>query len=135
MGLQVCSGAMLQCSFGSAPSPLAVTPENRVLTSNIPAANIMDYIPLKNIISFGMCTSQANPAVIAATSSATAAACGVYTPTPAPCVPATATPWVPGAPTIILSNMPILNNSSKLTCSYGGIISITSPGQASVMVP
>ncbi len=135
MGIQVCSGAMLQCSFGAAPSSLVVTPENRVMTSNLPTANIMDHIPLKNIISFGMCTSQANPAVAAATAAATTAACGVYTPTPAPCVPATAAPWVPGAPTVIMANMPTLNNSSKLMCSYGGIISITYPGQVTVMTP
>ncbi len=135
MGLQVCLGAMLQCSFGAAPGSLIVTPENRVLASNFPAANIMDHIPLKNIMSFGMCTSQANPAVTAATASATTAALGVYTPTPAPCIPATAAPWAPGAPTVMIANIPVLNNSSKLMCSYGGIISITNPGQSSVMVP
>jgi hypothetical protein len=134
MGMQVCAGAMLQCSFGMAPSALVVTPEKGVLTTT-PAANIMDHIPIKNIVSFGMCTTQSNPAVAAATSAATAAALGVYTPTPAPCVPATAAPWAPGSPTVLIGNMPALNESSKCMCTWGGVISVTNPGQTSVMIP
>ncbi|HKE11564.1 MAG TPA: PAAR-like protein, partial [Myxococcota bacterium] len=41
MAMQVCNGAVLQCSFGMAPSSLVVTPEDRVLTGGVPAANIM----------------------------------------------------------------------------------------------
>jgi hypothetical protein len=127
-------GAMLQCSFGMAPSALVVTPENKVLNTT-PAANIMDHKPIKNIISFGMCTTQSNPAVAAATTAATTAALGVYTPTPAPCVPATASPWAPGAPTVIIANQLALNDTSTLTCTYGGVITIKSPGQTSVQIP
>ncbi len=134
MPMQVCMGAMLQCSFGAAPSALVVTPENKVLTTT-PAANIMDHKPIKNIVSFGMCTTQSNPAVAAATSAATTAALGVYTPTPAPCVPATASPWVVGAPTVLIANQPALNDTSTLTCTWGGVITIKSPGQTSVQVP
>lgn len=134
MPMQVCMGAMLQCSFGLAPSALVVTPENKVLTPT-PAANIMDHKPIKNIISFGMCTTQSNPAVAAATSAATAAALGVYTPTPAPCVPATTSPWAPGAPTVLIGSQPALNDTSTLMCSYGGVITIKSPGQTSVQIP
>ncbi|RLC25816.1 MAG: DUF4280 domain-containing protein [Deltaproteobacteria bacterium] len=134
MPMQVCAGAMLQCSFGVAPSSLVVTPENKVLTTT-PAANIMDHKPIKNIISCGMCTTQSNPAVAAATSAATSAALGVYTPTPAPCVPATASPWAPGAPTVLIGNQPALNDTSTLTCTYGGVITIKSAGQTSVQIP
>ena len=134
MAMQVCAGAMLQCSFGVAPSALVVTPENKVVTTT-PSATIMDHKPIKNIISFGMCTTQSNPAVAAATSAATAAALGVPTPTPAPCVPATATPWVPGAPTVLIANQPALNDTSTLICTYGGVITIKSPGQTSVQIP
>ncbi len=134
MAIQVCAGATLQCSFGMAPSVLMITPENRVMTTT-PSATIMDYVPLKNIMPFGMCTSQVNPAVAAATASATAAKGGVYTPTPAPCIPATATPWTPGSPTVLIGNMPALNNISMLICSYGGIISIINPGQMTVQIP
>lgn len=54
MGIHVCMGATLMCSFGVAPSSLVVLPQNRVLTSNVPAANIMDHIPIVNIPPFGM---------------------------------------------------------------------------------
>lgn len=50
---QVCATATLQCSFGAAPSMLNVLPVNRTLTGGMPAANIMDHIPLVNILPFG----------------------------------------------------------------------------------
>lgn len=128
MGQQVCMGAMLQCSFGVAPSTLVVLPANRTLTGT-PAANIMDNKPMVNIPPFGMCQSLANPTVAAAT----AAALGALT--PMPCVPVTPAPWVVGAPTVLIGNMPALNNTSKLMCAYGGVIQITSPGQTTTMVP
>jgi hypothetical protein len=121
-------GALLKCSFGMAPSSLVVLPKNRV-TTQTPDANIMDHIPMVNIMPFGMCQSLANPAVAAAT----AAALGVLT--PMPCIPATATPWVPGCATVMIANMPALNNSSKLMCSFGGVIEITYPGQSTVNIP
>jgi hypothetical protein len=120
---------MLQCSFGIAPSSLVVLPTNKVMTSYMPAANIMDNKPMVNILPFGMCTSPANPTV----ASATAAALGVLT--PMPCIPATATPWVIGAPTVLLANMPALNDTSTLICSYGGVISVIVPGQFTEMIP
>ncbi|MFH1480700.1 MAG: DUF4280 domain-containing protein [Pseudomonadota bacterium] len=128
MGLLVCMGAMLQCSFGMAPSSLVVLPQNRVLVTT-PAANIMDNKPMVNILPFGMCTSLANPAVAAAT----AAALGVLT--PMPCIPVTPSPWIIGSPTVLLANMPALNNTSKLMCTWAGVISILSAGQFTVMIP
>src|SRR5215475_3483301 len=104
MAQQVCMGAMLQCSFGAAPSSLVVLPQNRVLTGT-PAANIMDGKPMVNILPFGVCSSLANPTV----ASATAAALGVLT--PMPCIPVTPAPWVPGAPTVLLGNFPTLDNT------------------------
>ena len=128
MSQQVCMGAMTQCTFGLAPSTLMVIPINRVMTGT-PAANIMDSKPMANVMPFGMCQSLANPIVV----SATAAALGVLV--PMPCIPMTMAPWVPGAPTVMLGNMPTLNNSSKLMCMWGGVISINVPGQFTVMVP
>lgn len=128
MGQQVCMGAMLQCSFGTAPSSLVVLPANKVMTG-VPAANIMDNKPMANIMPFAMCQSPANPMVAAAT----AAALGVLT--PMPCIPNTAAPWAAGAPTVLIANMPALNNSSTLMCNYGGAISIKSAGQATVNIP
>ena len=128
MGQQVCMGATLQCSFGVAPSSLVVLPQNRTLTG-VPDANIMDNKPFANVLPFGVCSSPANPTVAAAT----AAALGVLT--PMPCVPVIPAPWVPGAPTVLLGNMPTLNNSSKLMCVWGGVIQVVAPGQFTVQVP
>lgn len=121
-------GAALQCSFGMAPGTLMVLPANRVLTA-VPDANIMDNKPMVNILPFGACQSMANPTVAAAT----AAALGVLT--PMPCVPCTTAPWAPGSATVMLANMPALNNSSKLMCLWGGVISINMPGQTTVSIP
>jgi hypothetical protein len=129
MGMHVCNGAMMMCSFGVTPSSLVVLPVNRVMTSNQPAANIMDHVPMMNIMPFGMCSSLANPTVAAAT----AAALGVLT--PMPCIPNTIAPWIPGSPMVLVANMPALNNSSKLMCAWGGVISITVPGQFTEQVP
>jgi hypothetical protein len=121
----VCSGATLQCSFGVAPSVLNVLPINRVMEGT-PAANIMDFIPIMNIAPFAMCNSPSNPVVIALT----AAAFGV--PTPAPCIPATVSPWIAGNPTVLLANSPILTDDSQLNCMWAGVISIKQAGQVVV---
>ena len=70
MPKQVVNGAMLQCSFGMAPSSLVVLPTKMANVGGIPAANIMDYVPIVNILPFGMCSSIANPTVASATSPA-----------------------------------------------------------------
>jgi hypothetical protein len=129
MAQQVCNGATLQCSFGMAPSTLVVLPVNRVNTSEQPDANIMANEPLVNIMPFGMCMSPANPAV----ATATAAAFGVLT--PMPCIPVTVAPWATGAPTVLIANMPALDNQSTLMCMWGGVIDIVSPGEFTVSVP
>ncbi len=129
MGMCVCMGATTQCTFGAAPSSLMVLPVNKTMTGVMPAANIMDNKPMVNVLPFGMCMSPSNPTVAAAT----AAALGVLT--PMPCIPVTAAPWVPGSPTVLIGNMPTLNNSSKLMCNWGGVIQILVPGQVAVQVP
>jgi hypothetical protein len=129
MPMQVCMGATMMCTMGMAPSALVVMPTNQVMTDEVPDANIMDNVPLVNIMPFGMCISPANPEVAAAT----AAAMGVLT--PMPCVPNTPAPWVPGAPTVILANMPTLDNTSTLTCIWAGIITFVDPGEMTVQVP
>ncbi|MDR0853288.1 MAG: DUF4280 domain-containing protein [Clostridiales Family XIII bacterium] len=128
MSICVCAGAGMFCSFGVAPSNLIVTSNVKTLTT-APAATIMDKAPMVNIPPFGMCTSLANPTV----ASATAAALGVLT--PMPCVPNTMAPWVPGSPKVLIGSYPALTNGSTLNCMYGGVISITTPGQTKVMVP
>ena len=119
----------MMCSFGVAPSSLVVLPTNMMITSDMPAANIMDMVPMENIMPFGMCMSPANPMVAAAT----AAALGVLT--PMPCIPATTAPWTPGAATVLLANMPALDNVSTLMCMWGGVITFTMAGQMTEMIP
>lgn len=123
MPMQVVNGAQLQCSFGMAPSSLIVLPANRRMTCNQPAANIMDFVPLTNIMPFGMCSSPANPQVAAATT----AAMGVLT--PQPCIPATASPWTPGSTAVMLAGQPALNDTSSCMCNWAGAITIVSAGQ------
>lgn len=130
MPMQVCMGAQLMCSFGMAPSNLVVLPLNRTTTNMVPDANIMDHIPLVNILPFGECTTPSNPMVAAAT----AAALGVLT--PVPCIPMTvAAPWAPGAETVLLGNFPSLDNISTLNCLWGGVITVVNPGEETVEIP
>jgi len=111
MAQLVTMGAQLQCTSGTAPSVLAVVAPP-VTGEMKPTANIMDHIPMTNIMPFGTCNVL------------TAAASGV----PTPCVPATAAPWAPGSPTVMVRQAPALNNSSTCTCCIGGCISIVMPG-------
>ena len=129
MPLQVCMGAIMMCSFGLAPSSLLVLPTNKVNTDIVPDANIMDHIPMANIMPFGMCTCPANPVVAAAT----AAALGVLT--PMPCITATPAPWVPGAATVNIAFFPALDNVSQLMCVYGGVIQFVNAGEMTVNIP
>jgi uncharacterized Zn-binding protein involved in type VI secretion len=114
-------GALIQCSFGMAPSSLAPLSASRVTIEGRPAATIGDCAPLVNIPPFGMCTSLANPTVAAATS----AALGVLT--PMPCVPVT-TPWKPGAVRTLIGGSPALTAGSTCQCAYGGVIELLLPG-------
>lgn len=128
MGFAVCGGAVLQCSFGMAPSSLMVLPQHQVVNV-MPLATIMDNKPLVNIMPFGMCSSMSNPTVAAAT----AAAMGALT--PMPCIPSIVSPWVPGSPTCLIGGQPAINDSCQLNCMYGGIIKVTQPGQNSIQIP
>lgn len=130
MSIIVTSGAQLMCSFGAAPSVFNVLPNAKVMCSNMPAACIMDNIPMTNIMPFGMCSSMANPQVAAAT----AAALGVLT--PMPCIPVIAAPWAPGSPTVLVGGKPAVNHTCKCMCNWAGVIQIVNPGPATTtMVP
>jgi hypothetical protein len=73
--------------------------------------------------------SAANPTVAAAT----AAALGVLT--PMPCVPVLPAPWVPGVPTVLITNIPALDDTCKLMCAWGGVISLSFAGQVTHQIP
>ncbi|SRR5579871_515066 len=129
MGQECVMGAMMMCPMGQGPpASLIATSAPTVTVAGQPAATIMDFAPMSNIPTFGMCISMANPQVAAAT----AAALGVLT--PQPCIPMTSAPWTPGSPTVTIGGNPALTNDSMCTCDWGGEISITFAGQATVTV-
>lgn len=117
--------ALCTCSFGVAPAVLPVSSQQTVMTGGMLQATIMD----NKLPTFGMCSSLANPTV----ASATAAAMGALT--PMPCTPVTVVPWAPGAPTVLVCGKPMLNNSSKLMCAYGGVIQMTMTPALTVQSP
>jgi hypothetical protein len=119
------NGAQLLCSMGTTPSEMGVLPTNNVSGTQQPVANVLDTVPMTNILSFGMCSSPANPSVAAAT----AAAQGVLT--PMPCVPATSAPWTPGAAKVLVSGSPAVDDQCTCMCSYGGEIQVMMAGQVS----
>lgn len=129
MPQQTAMTATLMCTMGIGPSQLTVLPPNRVFATGQLAANIMDHNTIVNIMPFPMCNSIANPIVAAAT----AAKLGVFT--PAACLPATMTPWTPGATTVMIGGMPALDSTSSCLCMYGGNISIVNPVAMTVMIP
>jgi hypothetical protein len=44
-------------------------------------------------------------------------------------------PWVPGAPTVMIANMPALDSTSMLMFNWAGGITISPPGQFTARVP
>ena len=131
MPLLVVNGATLQCPMAVPPgtTSMIVTSVHRAQAGNQSAANIADFVPITNIPSFGMCMSLKNPQVAAATS----AAQGVLT--PQPCMPAIVAPWSPGSSTVMLDNLPALNDTSTCQCLWGAAILVAYAGQATVMIP
>jgi hypothetical protein len=124
VGIQVVANAQLTCTFGVAPSTLTVVPKGRpVQAGGQMAATIQDFAPMVNVMPFGMCQTLSNPQVAAATS----AALGVLT--PQPCIPVTTSPWSPGSPTVQINGAPALTAQCMLNCAWGGVITITNPGQ------
>jgi hypothetical protein len=108
--------------MGLAPSSLNVLPDKLVLVEGRPVATVMDNRPYVNILPFGLCTSLANPI----TAAQTAAALGVLT--PGACTPMMPAPWVPGSPTVLVGNMPVLTQTSQCICAYGGSVTVVNPG-------
>jgi hypothetical protein len=123
----VVNGALMTCSFGVAPSTLTVVPAPPLIqVGGQPLARVVDMVPMMNVAPFGMCTTLSNPQVAAATS----AAQGVLT--PQPCMPVISAPWAPGSTKLRAGGVAVLTNNSTCTCMWGGTISITQAGQATV---
>ena len=115
-------GTLMMCDFGVAPSALIVEPLG-VFANDLPAANILDIIPIVNIPPFVLCESPMNPEVIALTS----LALGV--PTPAPCLPIVVDPWVAPS-TVLMDGMPVLTEGAFCECLWGGTIDLIGPSPA-----
>ncbi len=122
----VVHGASLTCSCGTAPSSLTVLPIVASEADTRPTATVNDFAPMLNIAPFGMCTTQLNPQVAAAT----AAAMG--TPTPQPCIPVTTAPWSPGSSVVTINDLKALTSDSRCNCQWAGSISVTDAGSGLV---
>jgi hypothetical protein len=122
MGKQVSTGASLQCSMGSAPATFSASGGHVKATA---AAGVVTDVGQGNVPPFAMCKSLANPQVQAATTSAGG------TLTPQPCVPVL-TPWTPGSKKVTIGGVAALDDSSQCSCTWGGVITVKSPGQTKV---
>lgn len=104
------------------PSVLVAEPLG-VFANGMPVATIASIAPFANIEPFGMCVSELNPEVIAAT----AAAMGVLI--PMPCIPVPVAPWEP--PTnVMIDGVPAVTIGSVCECAWGGVIAISGPSAA-----
>ena len=120
----VLMGALLKCdqAIPTGPAKLSVLPTNKTQGENQAAATVQDFAPMVNIPALGMCKTQSNPAVAAAT----AAAMGTLT--PQPCIPVTTGPWSPGSSKVTIKDFAALTDDSKCSCAWGGSITVQDAG-------
>jgi hypothetical protein len=118
----VCTGATLQCSFGSTPATFAAS--GTQTSAGTPVGVVTD-IEAANVPPFGMCLSLSNPQVATATAAA-------ETFTPQPCLPVLASPWVPGSAQVTVSEVSALDDASQCTCAWDGVVTVSAAGQVAV---
>ena len=112
----------MKCTMGTSTAKLKATPKNVSLVGK-DQANIADFVSMVNVPGFGRCRSLAYPP----TAAATAANHGHLT--PMPCVPGTCPFWSAVDRNSLVCGQPALLKAATLKCSFGGTISIVSPGQ------
>jgi hypothetical protein len=122
MGNVVCTGASLQCSFGTTPSVFAASGVDVSATS---PAGVVSDVGEENVPPFGLCVSLANPAVAAASSAGPLV--------PQPCVPVLS-PWTPGSAQVTIGGVSALDDASQCSCAWGGVVTVGSAGQVSASV-
>lgn len=110
----ISSGNMCTCSFGTIPIPLI-----SVNTVNVEKMPVVTNTDTSTLISFGTCSSPANPAVQAAI------AASLGTVEVAPCKSAIITTWLNTKNTVLACGRPVCTDASTCQCMWGGIISIT----------
>lgn len=119
----VVAGAILSCSCGTQLTRLKIPFSHGVYIKEKPQLNIDDYLPGVNIINFGNCTNQLNPAV----KNGKVDVEGVQK---APCVPVITGPWVNGKSDVLIEGKPALLSPCTNTCMYAGsLIKIEDDGQ------
>ncbi|WP_210207925.1 DUF4280 domain-containing protein [Bosea caraganae] len=122
------TATLLECSMGAMPTPFVADQLPAVPTeAGLPAATIVQIVPGKNIMPFGMCKSLANPTV----ASATAAAQGALT--PMPCTPTIPAPWAPSSVCSSHMGVPLATAQSICACAFGGMVKVSqkAPGPSS----
>lgn len=113
------TGTLIECNMGVLKIPfIADDLPGAPKENGLPVATMTQVVTGKNIASFGMCNSIANPAVVAAT----AAAQGVKT--PAPCMPF-GTAWLPPSFTAKYLGLPLARADAVCACALGGVIKVT----------
>lgn len=117
----VVHGASLKCSEGTSPGKLSIVPVDMASAGDAMTATVADCVPFVNIPTFGMCKTQANPQVAAATSAAQGAL------TPMPCVPVITGPWSPGSDVVTVGTQKALTKGSTCSCAWTGTIEVTDP--------
>lgn len=109
----VCSGAALACSMGTTPASFTGSGEE---VSGPTAVGVISDTDTAAIPTFGLCQSPSNPEVAAAEA-------------PQPCMPVIDSPWDPGSASVMIDGEAALDDSSQCECTWGGTITVSSPGQ------
>ena len=118
MASLVCTGATLQCSFGSASADFAASGTQ---TSAGDAAGVVTDVASANVPSFGTCSSMSNPQVASAQGA------------PQPCKPVLE-PWSPGSKQVTIGGVSALDDASTCTCAWEGVVKVNDAGQDAVSV-
>ncbi|WP_017815002.1 DUF4280 domain-containing protein [Paenibacillus shenyangensis] len=119
----VVAGAIISCSCGTQLTRLKVPVSHGVYIRKLPQLNINDYQPGVNIMNFGNCTNQLNPAV----KNGSVDTNGVQK---APCIPVITTPWINGKEDVLVESQPAMLNGCTNNCVYAGsLIKVEDDGQ------
>jgi hypothetical protein len=110
----VCTGATLQCSYGAVPATFAASGTQ---TSAGSPVGVVTDVEVANVLSFGICSSPANPAKSPVN--------------PPPCTPLLV-PWSPGSAQVTIDEVSALDDSSQCTCVYLGVVMVSTAGQTAV---
>ncbi|MBR1944462.1 MAG: DUF4280 domain-containing protein [Alphaproteobacteria bacterium] len=111
----ISAGNLCKCSFGTVPVPLTSTSPN----VQFEKSPVVTSIDTKSLISFGMCSTPSNPAVL----SIIIASQGKVL--VAPCVSNVVTTWMNTKMNVLSCGKPVCTEKSTCQCMWGGVISIT----------